>query len=153
MLYSGKYYQGTFKPRYPEKYSGSFPIIFRSSWEFRMMLWLDKNPNIIKWGSESVIVPYADPTRLDRNKRPTIHRYFIDFYMIIKDKTGKLTKYYIEVKPYAETIPPVRGRKREKTYMKESVNWTRNNSKWKAASEHARRMNSKFIILTENEIL
>jgi hypothetical protein len=153
MSSGGKYHQGEYLPKNKDKYKGSFPITFRSSWEFRMMRWLDTNPAIVNWGSESTIVPYADPTRLDRNKRPTVHRYFIDFYMIVKDKTGKLTKYYIEVKPYTETIPPVKGRKKEMTYMKESVTFVRNMAKWEAAKLHARKMGGTFMILTENEIL
>ena len=52
-----KFNQGIFKPRYPEKYKGTFPISYRSRWEFSCMKILDSNPNILTWGSESVVIP------------------------------------------------------------------------------------------------
>ena len=56
---SQKSYKGFYKLKNPNKYNGSHPIIFRSSWEYSVMKWLDENLNILKWGSETVIVPYS----------------------------------------------------------------------------------------------
>ena len=52
-------YSGTFRPKNPRKYAGDpNNIIYRSTWEARVMNWLDKNPNIITWASEEIAIPY-----------------------------------------------------------------------------------------------
>ena len=117
------------------------------------MMALDLSPKILQWGSESTVVNYLDPTRPNINGQPSIHRYFIDFYFITFDyKTQQNKKYYIEVKPLIETMPPFRGNKKLKTYMLESMTYARNVSKWKAAIEHAKKMGGSFKIFTEQDI-
>ena len=62
-------YKGKYKPKYRSKYKGDpTKIIYRSLWERRFMVYCDENPNIIKWASEEVIIPYRSP--LDKR----IHR-------------------------------------------------------------------------------
>ena len=39
------YVQGQYKPINPEKYVGTYPIVFRSSWEHKVMVLFDTNPN------------------------------------------------------------------------------------------------------------
>ena len=52
-------YQGLFKPKNPQKYVGDpNKIVYRSSWECKVMSWLDKTPEILTWASEELIVPY-----------------------------------------------------------------------------------------------
>ena len=55
------YIQGQYTPVNPGKYVGTYPIIFRSSWEFTVMKLLDTNPNILNWASESLKIPYQTP--------------------------------------------------------------------------------------------
>jgi hypothetical protein len=44
--------KGKFKPKNPQKYKGNVTnIIYRSSWELRLMSYLDNHKNIISWGS------------------------------------------------------------------------------------------------------
>jgi len=44
----GKTYKGLFKPKNPKKYNGdSTNIIYRSSWELRVMKWLDEHPKVV----------------------------------------------------------------------------------------------------------
>ena len=145
---------GYFIPKNTDKYKGKVPITYRSGLEYRLMMCLDLSPKIIQWGSESVVVNYTDPTRLSEcTHQPTIHRYFIDFYFITFDiKTQQNKKYYVEVKPLVETMPPVRGNKKLKTYMNESITYARNVTKWKAAIEHAKKMGGSFKIFTEQDI-
>ena len=88
-------YQATHKGRYriinAAKYRGNInEISYRSSWEFKFMRWCDSNPSVLEWGSETVIIPYRSP--VDNN----IHRYFVDFYIKIKDKDNKVLKYLTE---------------------------------------------------------
>ena len=55
-------YSGRFTPSNPQKYIGDpNNIIYRSSWECKVMNWLDKNPDILSWASEELIIPYISP--------------------------------------------------------------------------------------------
>lgn len=145
----GKYglRQGLYKPKYPEKYKGTVPITYRSSYELSMMHWLDRNPNCISWGSESDTVPYFDPVQ-QKNRT-----YYIDFRAIMLTESGEKVTYYIEVKPYRETVPPKESkRKKAKTILHEKTTYLTNCAKWKAATEWSRKRGGKFIIVTEKEL-
>ena len=77
-------YKGRFKPKHYNKYKGDpTKIIYRSLWERRFMKYCDDNPNILKWSSEEVVIPY----RLDDG---SFHRYFPDFMIEYRDKDGEL---------------------------------------------------------------
>jgi hypothetical protein len=144
----GSYYkQGHFHPKNKEKYKGKYPIMMRSSWEFKFAMWADRNPSIVSWGSESAVVRYFDPV----SKRT--RRYLIDFTMIVKDKAGNQKKYFIEIKPHKETIKPVKGRKSDKSFLYETLTYAKNTAKWEAAEKFAKGKGAKFIILTENELM
>lgn len=110
------------------------------------MVWVDEKPNVIKWRSEETVVPYISP--ID-NK---LHRYFIDFQVQIKDKTGMLKTYLIEIKPETQTKPPAIQKKVTKKYLEEVVTWGKNEAKWKAAKEYAKDRGWEFIILTEKHL-
>ena len=140
------YKRGTFNPVNKEKYKGSYPITYRSSWEFKAMIYLDKNTKVINWGAESVVVQYKDPSRNN-----TVHRYFLDLVFTIKN-ADKLLTYIVEIKPYSQTQPPKRGRKKEKTFLTESATYIRNCAKWKAAEKFAQRRGWFFLIWTENSL-
>lgn len=135
--------QGVFNPINAQKYNGSMPIVFRSSWELAMMQYLDRNTACISWSSESVIIPYFDPVE---NKQ---RRYFIDFAAVFQQGAEKQT-FVIEVKPYRETIPPKASkRKKSKTLLRESMTYATNVAKWKAAEAWCLGRGYKFIIVTE----
>lgn len=144
--FGSKFKQGQYKPINAEKYKGKYPIIYRSSWELQLMKFLDKNPSVIEWGSESFVVKYRDPTRNN-----SIHRYFTDFTSVCKTPNGT-KKYIIEVKPYAETIPPKRGRKKESTYKSQCITYARNQAKWKYAVAACKKRGWEFLIITEREL-
>lgn len=142
-----KYQQSVFNPVNKEKYKGSTPIIARSSWELKLMQYLDRNSNCISWGSESAVVRYTNP--MDHQ----IHRYFIDFTAVFRDRHGELKKYYIEVKPYKQTLPPTQTKnKKPSTLLHESETYVKNQAKWKAARDWAKTKDAQFIILTEKEL-
>lgn len=110
-----KYHQGKFKPINPQKYEGDpTNIIFRSGWEFRMMRWCDQNINIISWSSEEIVIPYVCKTD---NK---VHRYFVDFLIKVRTKDGKIKTFLVEVKPKAQTVPPVRTKRKNTRYLTEA---------------------------------
>jgi hypothetical protein len=44
-------FKGKFKPQNKEKYAGDpNNIWFRSTWECKVMSWLDKHQDVISWG-------------------------------------------------------------------------------------------------------
>ena len=105
------FHQGKFRPKNPKKYIGDpTNIIFRSSWELKFMSWADQKESIVKWRSEETIIPYRSP--ID-NK---IHRYFVDFQIQVRDKSGSLQTYLIEIKPEKQTKPPAKQQKVTKKY-------------------------------------
>src|SRR5580698_9658391 len=116
-----RYYQGNFKPLNPGKYNGDpTQIVYRSGWELKLMIYLDKHPEIIQWSSEEVIVPYRSP--VDKK----IHRYFPDFIY----KTAKET-VMIEVKPATQTKPPVltEGKKMSASHKRALITYAINQKK------------------------
>jgi hypothetical protein len=136
-----------FIPANPEKYNGILPIIFRSSWEVQMGMWLDKSPSCLSWSSESTIIPYFDPSK---NK---MRRYFIDFAALFLDNEGNKVQYYIEVKPFRETQPPKPSkRKKAKTLLYEKMTYATNQAKWEAARSWAENRGAKFIVVTEKQL-
>ena len=146
MLYT-KTYKGKFRPKNPGKYRGDVAnIVYRSLWELRFMKWCDINPSVQEWGSEIVIVPYVSP--IDRK----VHRYFVDFYMKVKNKTGEPQKYLLEIKPERFTKPPEIPKKKTKRFIDEVFQYGVNEAKWKAAFEFCEDRNMKFMILTEKDL-
>ena len=140
-------YKGRYQPNNPLKYKGNFRnIIYRSLWELKFMKYCDSNQNILEWGSEEFCLPYRSP--LD-NK---VHRYFPDFYIKVKESTGKIKKYIIEVKPQRQCIEPKPQKKKTRTYIYEVREFAKNQAKWKAAEEYCLDRGYEFKILTEKEL-
>jgi len=134
MAYSGRY-----SVKNPSKYEGDpTKVTYRSLWERHAFKWCDDNPNIIKWSSEEVVIPYL--YEVDRK----YHRYFMD--LKLKTKQGKT--FLVEIKPDGQTRPPKGGR-RTKRYLKESLTYIKNVNKWEAAEEYAKDRGWEFIIWTE----
>ena len=140
-------YSGTFRPRNPQKYNGDHTnIIYRSSWECRLMDWFDRNPNVISWASEEVIIPYKSPVD------GKLHRYFPDFVVKIKEQNGKMKTMMIEVKPKKQTMQPLVQRRVTKQYINEVTTWGVNQAKWKAATEYCLDRGWEFMIVTEEHL-
>lgn len=143
----GKYHQGRFVPKHPQKYRGDpTNIIYRSSWELRMMRYLDSNSNVLEWASEEVIVPYWSPV----DNRP--HRYFPDFIARVRRPDSSIRTVMIEVKPKAQTREPKVQSKKTKRYITEVTTWAVNQAKWKAAKEYCENRDWDFTIMTEDHI-
>ena len=137
-----------YKPEYPRKYKGDpNNIICRSSWERKFCRWCDLNENILEWGSEEFCIPYRSP--VDRR----VHRYFPDFIIKVREQTGDIKRYVIEVKPKKQTRPPVQTtKKRTKTYINEVKTYAINEAKWKAADEWCKDRLLEFKIITEDQL-
>lgn len=139
-------YKGKFTPRNPQKYKGDpNNIIYRSTWEVRVMKYLDEHPNVIWWGSEELPIPYFSP--VDKKK----HRYFPDFITKMRKSDGTVMTYIIEVKPEKQTQPPTQKRK-TKAYLQEAITYEVNKAKWFAAEEFCKDHGWQFLILTERHL-
>jgi hypothetical protein len=139
-------YKGWFKPKNTNKYNGDANnIVYRSSWELRVMKYLDENPNVIWWCSEELVIPYYDPIQ---NKK---RRYFPDFVVKTKRKDGTVMTYVLEVKPEKQTKQPQQKRKTQK-FINESVTYIINQSKWKAATEFCKDHGWEFKVITEKDL-
>jgi hypothetical protein len=141
-----KTYKGIFKPKNPAKYNGDASnIIYRSSWELRVMKYFDDNPNVIWWASEELSIPYKSP--VDNR----MHKYYPDFVAKLKVKTGLIKTVMIEVKPNAQTKMPVQKRK-TKRFIQEAATYAINQEKWRAADLFCKEHGWQFQILTEKEL-
>ncbi len=143
-----KYVQNYFRPINSQKYVGDVnDIVYRSSYELKAFHWCDRTPEILEWSSETIIIKYFDPTT---NK---IRRYFPDLYIKIRDKTGVVKRYIIEIKPKRQTEPPKpSARKKSKTYLNEMATYQKNLAKWTAAENFCKENGLEFIKITENEL-
>ena len=140
-------YKGKYQPSYPKKYKGDpTNIIYRSLWERKFMVYCDNNQNILEWGSEEIVVPYRSP--LDNR----YHRYFPDFYIKVRESSGKIKKMIIEIKPQRHCIEPKVQKRKTKAYIYEVVEYAKNQAKWKAAEEWCLDRGYEFKVLTENEL-
>jgi len=141
------YKQGVYIPANASKYRGNHRNIFyRSSWEKIFMRWCDRNQNIIEWGSEEIVIPYRCPTD------GKLHRYYPDFYIKVREQTGVLKKYIIEIKPDKQTKVPVQGKRSRKQFLYESNTFLKNQAKWEAARKYCKKRQAEFLIFTEKEL-
>jgi len=121
-------------------------IVYRSSYEIRFMKWCDLNTNVLEWGSEEVVVPYKSP--IDSQ----MHRYFVDFYIKIRTKSGKIQKYIVEVKPSRFTKEPTIPKRKTQRFVAEVKQWGINLAKWKAATKFADANDMQFMLITEKDL-
>ena len=84
-----KWRQGIFVPNNIDKFIGE-RAIYRSGLELKFFRFCDNNQNVLKWGSENVVVPYRSP--LDNR----MHRYYVDNFIVIKEGS-EIKKYLVEI--------------------------------------------------------
>ena len=140
-------YKGRYNPVNPKKYKGNPQnIIYRSLWERKFMVYCDTNDKVLEWGSEEIIIPYISPW--DGKK----HRYFPDFYIKVKQSSGNIKKFIIEVKPKKQTRPPKPVERKTKRWINEVRTFGINEAKWKHATKWCKDNDMEFKILTEEEL-
>jgi hypothetical protein len=138
-------YKGWFTPRNPQKYKGDATnIVYRSSWELRVMKYLDDNPAVVWWASEELFIPYKSP--IDQK----VHRYFPDFIARIRQANGEMT-VVMEVKPFKQTQKPIQKRRTQK-FIQEAATYAINQEKWRAADLFCKEHGWQFKIITEKEL-
>lgn len=142
-----KTYKGRYQPSYPQKYKGDpRNIIYRSLWERKFMKYCDLNENVLEWGSEEIALPYRSP--IDNR----IHRYYPDFYIKVRESSGQIKRYIIEIKPKKQTVEPQIKQRKTKGYIYEVVEYAKNQAKWKAAREFCEDRQWEFKVLTEDDL-
>lgn len=139
-----RFRQGVFVPINRDKFIGT-KAFYRSGLELKFMRFCDSNPNVLKWGSENVVVPYISP--LD-NK---VHRYFVDNFVTIKEN-NTITRYLIEIKPDRQTRPPVTKYKKKEHLIYEQATYAVNSAKWEAARKICNQKGWQFLIITEKHL-
>ena len=114
-------YRGKYQPKNPSKYLGDpTKITYRSLWERKCMLTFDDNPNVIRWASEEIAIPYLSP--VDKKR----HRYFPDFIVEVKNKKGETVR---EKDISAKRADRIRRRQARKAVKKQAKQDVRNSGK------------------------
>lgn len=140
-------YRGKYQPKNPSKYLGDpTKIVYRSLWERKCMRIFDENPNVIRWASEEMAIPYLSP--VDKKR----HKYFPDFIIEIKNKQGEIETQMLEVKPAKYTRVPKKPKRMTQRFLNEANTYLVNQAKWEAAENVCEKKGWKFKILTEKEI-
>ena len=101
----------------------------------------DEHPNVYKWASESIRIPYRHPL----TGKYTI--YVPDFFIVYADKEGRKHAELVEVKPKSQTTMESAGRSMGK---KKQV--VINYAKWEAASAYAKQNKIRFRVLSEDQL-
>ena len=140
-------YKGKYNPKHPKKYKGNpHNITYRSLWERKFMIYCDTNDKVLEWGSEEIIIPYLSPWD------GRFHRYFPDFYIKVKQSSGNIKKFIIEVKPKKQTRAPKPVERKTKKWINEVKTYGLNEAKWKSAVKWCKQNDMVFKILTEDDL-
>ncbi len=162
------YHQGNYIPKFRDKVlklNSQGGIYYRSSWEVKIMTWLDNNPKITKWGSECITIPYQ-LTHFERNGDINLknHCYYPDFYYEIDNGNGTTKKVIAEVKPMKEylmvqklqemklSIPENATLKKLKNFEYDLKMAQKNSEKWKTMIKFCDKKGWEFIIITEDHL-
>jgi hypothetical protein len=105
------------------------------------MSFLDHNPSIQQWSSESLKIPYRDPL----TGKQTI--YVPDFLVVYMDKTQKKHAELWEIKPANQTLIEKVGKN-----PYNQAQFVKNQAKWAAAAQWCQQQGIKFRIINEGDI-
>lgn len=135
-----RFAKGYYEVSNPEKYVGGKPPYYRSSWELAFMRLCDQHPNISKWASENVKIPYLNPATGKHTN------YVPDFMIQYTDKDGHNYVELIEIKPTNQTT--LENARTDGQKWQTAINA----AKWTAAQEWCKRKGIRFRVLNENQI-
>lgn len=137
----GKWAQGIYIPKNPEKYIGNHKPRYRSGWELTFMTFCDTNSSVIYWASESMKIPYKHPV----TGKPTI--YVPDFFVVYENKFGKKVAEVVEIKPKKQSIIESKV-----ASAKDRLVVAINHAKWQAAAQYCKAQGFGFRVITEDDI-
>jgi hypothetical protein len=137
----GKWAQGIYTPKNPQKYIGNHKPKYRSGWELTFMTFCDGNDSIIYWASESMRIPYKHPL----TGKPTI--YVPDFFVVYQNRFGKQVAEVVEIKPKKQSIIESKV-----ASAKDRMVVAINHAKWTAAMAYCKSQGLTFRVITEDDI-
>lgn len=137
----GKWAQGIYVPKNPQKYIGNHKPKYRSGWELTFMTFCDSNDNVIYWASESMRIPYKHPL----TGKPTI--YVPDFFVVYQNKFGKQVAEVVEIKPKKQSIIESKV-----ASAKDRMVVAINHAKWTAAMAYCKSQGLAFRVITEDDL-
>lgn len=137
----GKWAQGIYTPKHPEKYIGNHKPKYRSGWELTFMTFCDSNTNVIYWASESMRIPYKHPL----TGKPTI--YVPDFFVVYQNKFGKQIAEVVEIKPKKQSLIESKV-----SNAKDRIVVAINHAKWAAAMAYCKSQGLAFRVITEDDL-
>ena len=138
---SRRFAQGKFHMKNPDKYMGNTSPTYRSGWEYHFMKFCDDHPNVEKWVSEGIRIPYRNPL----SGKQTI--YVPDFFISYMDVSGKKHNELIEVKPSNQALKEKVGKSKYN-----QAHYVINQAKWSAARAWCKQKGVIFRIVTEQDI-
>ena len=136
-----RFAKGKFFPKNKEKYVGLKTPTYRSSWAHAFMRLCAEHPNVAKWASESIKIPYRHPF----TGKYTV--YVPDFFIVYTDKNGRKNAELVEVKPKSQTNMNDAGKSFAK---KKQV--ALNMAKWEAANAYAKQNKIRFRVVSEDQL-
>lgn len=135
-----QFVQGRYVVQNPSKYAGPRAPFFRSSWERVIMAMCDTRPDIVKWASEPVRIPYQHPITGE------ITTYVPDFLIQYIDRDGRNHVEMLEIKPRGQTsVTEARGAGNQAAAIVNAAKWT-------AAQAFCEAQGIRFRVITEDQI-
>lgn len=136
----GRYAQGIYEVRNPQKYVGNSKPKYRSGWEMTFFMFCDNNPAVLQWASEAIQIPYRNPL----TGKQTV--YVPDVFIVYKNKHGQTVGEVVEIKPKKQAyITEAKSRK-------DKLAVALNTAKWQAANAWCKSKGLKFRVVTESDI-
>jgi hypothetical protein len=159
------YNQGNYIPKNKDKVlklNTQGGVYFRSSWEKKIMTWLDYNTNITKWGAECMRIPYQMTHFDNGDSKVKEHCYYPDFYYEMRIE-GVLKQVVVEVKPQKEydmvlkltegsLNVPEGTLKKLKSFEYDLKQAQKNRDKWQTMIKWCNKRGYDFIVITENHL-
>lgn len=163
---NSKYHGGNFIPKNKDKViklNNEGGLYYRSSWEQKIMFWLDLNETITKWGAECLKIPYQMTHFVNGDTKIKNHVYHSDFYYEMRGPDGVLRQVVVEVKPQKEynmvlalnegrLEVPEKGTKKLKNFEYDLKMAYRNKQKWETMVKWCNKKGYDFIIITEQHL-
>jgi hypothetical protein len=161
---NSKYHGGNYVPKNKDKViklNTQGGVYYRSSWEKKIMTWLDHNQKITKWGAECLRIPYQMTHFENGDTRIKEHCYYPDFYYEMQNSDGTTKKVVAEVKPQKEyqmalllqekklEVPDQKSLKKLKRFEYDLKMAQKNLSKWETMIEYCQKKGWEFIVITE----
>ncbi len=159
------YHQGNYIPVNKDKVirlNNDGGLYYRSSWEQKIMYWLDMKSEVVKWGAECLQIPYQQTHFDNGDTRIKSHVYNVDFYYEMRIN-GEFRQIVAEVKPMKEykmvialtenkLEVPERGTKKLKNFEYDLKMAYKNKQKWETMISWCDKKGYDFIIITEENL-